>query len=74
MTDTARVTVTLLFTDIVGSTRRWEQEPALMSTALVRHDDILRRAIEDAGGHVFKTVGDAFCAAFPTSSAAVAAA
>lgn len=74
MTDTTRVTVTLLFTDIVGSTRRWEQEPALMSTALVRHDDILRRAIEDAGGHVFKTLGDAFCAAFLTSSAAVSAA
>ena len=74
MTDTARVTVTLLFTDIVGSTRRWEQEPALMSTALLRHDDILRRAIENAGGRVFKTVGDAFCAAFPTASTAVVAA
>ncbi len=67
-------TVTLLFTDIVGSTRLWETEPARMAPALRRHDDILRAAIEGAGGYVFKTVGDAFCAAFWTARAAVDAA
>src|SRR5829696_8251237 len=38
-----------------------------MRTALARHDEIIRRAIEVNGGYVFKTVGDAFCAAFPTA-------
>jgi predicted ATPase/class 3 adenylate cyclase len=64
-------TVTLLFTDIEGSTRLWEAEPEAMAVALRRHDDILRGAIEQAGGYVFKTVGDAFCAAFGSAPQAV---
>ncbi len=57
-------TVTLLFTDIEGSTRTWEEHPADMAAALARHDALLTAAIEDGGGRVFKTVGDAFCAIF----------
>ncbi|HXW43249.1 MAG TPA: adenylate/guanylate cyclase domain-containing protein [Streptosporangiaceae bacterium] len=67
-------TVTLLFTDVEGSTRLWEAEPDSMATALRQHDHILSAAIEQAGGYVFKTVGDAFCAAFWTAPAALAAA
>jgi predicted ATPase/class 3 adenylate cyclase len=67
-------TVTFLFTDIEGSTSLWEQHPELMRAALTRHDVILRRAIEENGGHVFKTVGDAFCVAFATAPAALATA
>ena len=63
--------VTLLFTDVQGSTRLWEAEPEPMAAALRRHDEILRGSIERAGGYVFKTVGDAFCAAFSTAPAAV---
>jgi class 3 adenylate cyclase/DNA-binding CsgD family transcriptional regulator/tetratricopeptide (TPR) repeat protein len=66
-------TITLLFTDVEGSTKLWETEPELMAQALRRHDEILRAAIEQAGGFVFKTVGDAFCAAFATPQAALAA-
>jgi predicted ATPase/class 3 adenylate cyclase len=66
-------TVTLLFTDIEGSTRLWETEPDRMAIALRRHDQIVRAAIEQAGGYVFKTVGDAFCAAFATPGSAVRA-
>ena len=54
-------TVTLLFTDIEGSTRLWDQQPEAMAAALQRHDVLLRSAIESARGYVFKTVGDAFC-------------
>jgi len=67
-------TVTLLFTDIEGSTRLWETQQAAMRTALARHDALLRSAIRAHRGHVFKTVGDAFCAAFHTAPDAVAAA
>jgi class 3 adenylate cyclase len=64
-------TVTFLFTDIEGSSRMWEKSPEKMRTALARHDEILRSAIEAHGGHLFKTVGDAFCAAFPTAPEAL---
>jgi len=67
-------TVTLLFTDIEGSTQHWEQQRAAMPEALRRHDDLLRTAIEAHGGHVFKTMGDAFCALFSRASDASAAA
>jgi predicted ATPase/class 3 adenylate cyclase len=66
--------VIFLFTDIEGSTQRWEQYGDAMKIALARHDVLLRSAIESRGGHVFKTVGDAFCAAFATASAAAGAA
>jgi predicted ATPase/class 3 adenylate cyclase len=60
-------TVTFLFTDIEGSTRLWEHDAQAMQAALARHDELLKLAIEERGGYVFKTVGDAFCAAFPTA-------
>src|SRR5262249_52364166 len=67
-------TVTFLFTDIEGSTRLWERCPDAMRLTLARHDMILRQVIGKHHGYVFKTVGDAFCAAFPNASDAVNAA
>lgn len=67
-------TVSFLFTDVEGSTRRWEEHPAAMPAALARHEALLREAIADADGVVFKTVGDALCAAFPAAVGALAAA
>ncbi|MBK7782514.1 MAG: SUMF1/EgtB/PvdO family nonheme iron enzyme [Ardenticatenia bacterium] len=67
-------TLTFLFTDIEGSAARWEAQREAMSAALVRHDALLRGAIEGRGGTVFKTVGDAFCAVFADAVAALSAA
>jgi predicted ATPase/class 3 adenylate cyclase len=67
-------TVTFLFTDIEGSTRLWEQHPDAMRGVLARHDAVLRQAIAGGGGYVFKTIGDAFCAAFASARDAAAAA
>ena len=67
-------TVTFLFTDIEGSTKLWKQNADAMRPALARHDILLRDAIETVGGYVFKTVGDAFCAAFSTAPEALQAA
>src|ERR1700694_5215314 len=67
-------TVTFLFTDIEGSTQRWETHQQAMHAAVKRHDQLMRSAIERHGGYVFKTVGDAFCAAFHSTPNAVAAA
>ena len=66
-------TVTFLFTDIEGSTSMWETHPQQMQAALARHDEILRSNIEANGGYVFKTVGDAYCAAFATAKQALEA-
>jgi predicted ATPase/class 3 adenylate cyclase len=67
-------TVTFLFTDIEASTASWEQQPEAMRVALARHDAILRSAIQQHGGYVVKTMGDAFHAAFARAPDAVAAA
>src|SRR5271165_544103 len=67
-------TVAFLFTDIEGSTVRWERNQTAMAAAVERHDALLRTAIEGRGGYVFKTVGDAFCAAFAGTRSAVLAA
>lgn len=67
-------TVTFLFTDIEGSTRLWEERPQAMWGALARHDAILGMAIQAHGGHAFKTVGDAFYAAFALPTDALEAA
>jgi predicted ATPase/class 3 adenylate cyclase len=66
-------TVTFAFTDIEGSTARWERDRSAMERTVRRHDEIMRRAIAARGGLVFKTVGDAFCAAFERPQDAVAA-
>jgi predicted ATPase/class 3 adenylate cyclase len=67
-------TVTFLFTDIEGSTTRWEHQPEAMRVALARHDMLVRAAIVEHHGHVVKTMGDAFHAAFSRAPDAVAAA
>lgn len=66
--------MTFLFSDIEASTRRWEAYPESMSRDLARHDELLRNAVEHAGGEVFSHTGDGMCAAFPTEAATVAAA
>jgi len=38
--------VTFLFTDIEGSTRRWESDAEAMRAALLAHDKVLRTAME----------------------------
>jgi predicted ATPase/class 3 adenylate cyclase len=58
--------VVFLFSDIEGSSRRWERYTGAMRDAVRRHDEIVRFEIEQRRGHVFKTIGDAFCAAFWT--------
>ena len=66
--------VTFLFSDIEGSTQRWEQRREAMTLALRRHDRLMRSAIESRNGRVFKTMGDQFCAVFWSAPEAVAAA
>jgi predicted ATPase/class 3 adenylate cyclase len=66
--------VTLLFTDIEGSTKLWERHPGQMRDALARHDEICRDEVSRHNGVVFKTVGDAICSAFALPGDALGAA
>ena len=74
MSDLPTGMVTFLFTDIEGSTRLWERYPDDMPAALERHDGIVSKSIADHAGVVFRTVGDAFFAAFGAALPAVCAA
>ena len=68
-------TVTLLFTDIEGSTRLLhELGPGRYADALAEHRRIVREAAAAHGGVEIDTQGDAFFIAFPTPGGAAAAA
>ena len=66
--------VTFLFTDVEGSTRRWEADADAMRGALAAHDEVLRKAIGAQRGWLFKHTGDGVCAAFASPRSAVDAA
>jgi predicted ATPase len=67
--------VTLLFTDIEGSTRLLHAlGPAAYAEALAEHRRIVREAAATQGGVEVDTQGDAFFIAFPTPAGAAAAA
>ncbi len=68
--------VTFMLTDIEGSTRAWEAEPAPMATALARHDSLVAEAVGAHGGQLLKTrgEGDSTFSVFERASAAVRAA
>ncbi len=66
--------LSVLLTDVEGSTRLWETNPGQMAAALADHDRILREVIAAHSGRVFGTAGDSFAAAFPTVADAIGAA
>ena len=66
--------VTFLFTDIEGSTTRWEQHKQAMREALARHDAILTRPSLRMQGTCSRPLAMQLCAAFAHPAAAVAAA
>jgi len=66
--------VTLLFTDIEGSTRLLQETGPAYADLLVDHGRLVRAAITAHGGREIDTQGDSFFAAFPSAVEAVAAA
>ncbi len=68
-------TLTLLFTDIEGSTRLLEELGAeAYGVALEEHRRLVRSAVGRHGGHEVDTAGDAFFVVFSSARAAVSAA
>ncbi|HUP15776.1 MAG TPA: adenylate/guanylate cyclase domain-containing protein [Acidimicrobiia bacterium] len=66
--------VTFVFSDIEGSTKLWESDPAGMRVSLAHHDETVRSIVEAANGSVFKHTGDGFGAAFDSVTAGLEAA
>jgi predicted ATPase len=66
--------LTFLFTDIEGSTRRWEADAEAMRMALEAHNEVLRATVAANDGTVFNYTGDGMCAVFASPRSAVDAA
>ena len=66
--------VAFLFTDLESSTVLWETRPEQMREALTRHDEMLAKAIDDAGGRIVKHTGDGVLAVFPDAAVSARAA
>ena len=66
--------VSLVMTDIVGSTQRWNAAEGAMAADLELHDRVIRDVVDGAGGNVFKHTGDGMIAVFDDPVAAVGAA
>mmetsp|Transcript_14281 Transcript_14281/g.30984 ORF Transcript_14281/g.30984 Transcript_14281/m.30984 type:complete len:893 (-) Transcript_14281:422-3100(-) len=56
--------VTIIYTDVQGSTSLWEADPLAMKKSTDIHDQIIRKCYSDHGGYEITTEGDAFNLAF----------
>ncbi len=74
MSDYPTGTVTFLFTDVVESSRLWEQHHDAMRLAMATHDEIVRDAIASSGGMLVKLTGDGAFAVFASALDAVTSA
>ncbi len=67
-------TLTVLFTDVAGSTSFFERNGDTAGLAMIhRHDELARNAVHQHAGKVIKTIGDSAMAEFPDPSSAVRA-
>ncbi len=67
--------LTVLFTDVVGSTSFFERNGDTAGLVMIhRHDELAARAIQEQDGRVIKTIGDSAMAEFPDPASAVRAA
>ncbi len=74
MSDLPYGTVTLLFTDVEGSTKLVHELGDAYAGVLADHRRLVREAVAAAGGHEVDSRGDEFFLAFPEAGAAVGAA
>ncbi|KFY57019.1 hypothetical protein V497_05787 [Pseudogymnoascus sp. VKM F-4516 (FW-969)] len=63
--------ISVVFTDIKGSTALWENNQSAMRSAIRLHNEVMRRQLRIIGGYEVKTEGDAFMVSFPTATSAL---
>lgn len=61
----------VLITDIVGSTRLYNDDPIRMKGQVDLHDSVAKRLVRAFGGHIVANEGDSFAFAFPDIYSAV---
>jgi class 3 adenylate cyclase/WD40 repeat protein/tRNA A-37 threonylcarbamoyl transferase component Bud32/energy-coupling factor transporter ATP-binding protein EcfA2 len=68
--------MTFMLSDVEGSTRLWESQPAAMAGMLVRHDELIAGVVEAHGGRFLKSMGegDSTTSVFESAARAVGAA
>lgn len=57
----------MLFTDVVGSSKMWSDDPKTMDMQITKHFELMDGLARKRGGFVVKTIGDAFMIYFPKS-------
>src|SRR3984893_3127673 len=68
-------TLTVLFTDVVGSTSFFERNGDTAGVAMIfRHEKLAKSVVQQHKGRIIKTIGDSAMAEFPDPSSAVRAA
>jgi adenylate cyclase len=55
----------MLFTDVVGSSKMWSEDPKTMDDQITKHFNLMDGLARKRGGFVVKTIGDAFMIYFP---------
>ena len=58
--------ITLVFTDIEGSSRAASQNESAFLEALARHNSLIQRLVSEWDGFVVKNLGDGYFVAFPS--------
>jgi class 3 adenylate cyclase len=58
---------TMVFTDVVGSSKMWSDDPITMAQQLEGHHKLIHSVSEKNKGWIVKTIGDAFMVYFETS-------
>ena len=65
--ETGVLSPAMLFTDVVGSSKMWSDDPQTMSIQLDKHFKIMDNLARKYGGFVVKTIGDSFMIYFGKS-------
>jgi class 3 adenylate cyclase len=65
------IDVAILFTDMVGSSKLWKDDPENMIIALEQQSKLMDKTCKKFKGYICKTIGDAFMVAFDTIEDAI---
>jgi class 3 adenylate cyclase len=67
-TDSSGPQPAMLFTDVVGSSKMWSDDPVQMMAQLEEHHKLVNSISEKYNGWIVKTIGDAFMVYFESSN------
>ena len=56
--------LTVVFTNVFGSSSLWERNPAAMKQSITTYNGVIRSSIREFDGYEVKTIGDSFMVAF----------